>query len=595
MSELEKRKRIRRQLYLATAVLSSIVATTSHAADTANNDSDNNDNEILEEADRRSASPGSSPVRRFERRQRRPGMQTTNDEGIQSIDGSGNNQVLSAMGMAHTQLRRLAPSSYADGVSSLATAPTPGPREISNAVAAQDGDRPNAVDATDFLWLWGQFVDHDLDLTDGIDPPESAPIPIPAGDPAFDPDGNGDAVMSFNRSLYDLDTGTGAANPRQQINEITAWIDGSNVYGSDLERAEELRLRDGSGRLKTSDGELLPLNVNGLPNAGGTSADLFLAGDVRANEHIGLTAMHTLFVREHNRLATRIRSSDPNLSGDEVYERARRIVIAELQSITFNEFLPVLLGPGAIGSYDGYDPSVDASIANEFSTAAYRLGHSALSSTLRRIDANGLTIDQGDIALRDAFFSPQRLAAEGGIEPLLRGMAAQRCQAIDSYVIDDVRNFLFGQPGAGGFDLVSLNIQRGRDHGLPSYNDLREGLGMPRKQSFAEVSSDPEIQQRLASVYQSPDDIDAWVGGLAEDKVPGAMVGELISRIVGDQFRALRDGDRFWYENVMTREQVRRIRRTRLSDVVRRNTSIGEELRDDVFRLTNSERGRRQR
>ena len=594
MSELEKRKGTSRHQRLAGAALLSIVAAAAYATDTAN-DSGSNDSEILEEADRRSTSPGSSPVRRFERRQPRSGPQAKSGEDVQSIDGSGNNLVLDSMGMAHTQLRRLVPSAYADGVSAMDATSKPSPRAISNAVAAQDSDRPNAVDATDFLWLWGQFVDHDLDLTDGIDPPESAPIPIPAGDPAFDPDGNGDAVMSFNRSLYDLDTGTGVANPRQQINEITAWIDGSNVYGSDLERAEELRLRDGSGRLKTSDGELLPLNVNGLPNAGGTSADLFLAGDVRANEHIGLTAIHTLFVREHNWQAARIQSKNPSLTGDEIYERARRIVIAELQAITFNEFLPVLLGPGTIGSYDGYDPSIDASIANEFSTAAYRLGHSALSSTLRRIDANGLTIEQGDIALRDAFFSPQRLAAEGGVEPLLRGMAAQRCQAIDSYVIDDVRNFLFGQPGAGGFDLVSLNIQRGRDHGLPAYNDLRQGLGLNRKDSFAEVSSDPEVQQRLASAYQSPDDIDAWVGGLAEDNVPGAMVGELIGRIVGDQFRALRDGDRFWYENVMTREEIRRIQRTRLSDVVRRNTLIGEELRDDVFRLTNGERKKRQR
>lgn len=575
---------MRRRTCLVATILTSVLTLTSQTAA-----SGNNDNDILEEADRQSTSPGSSPVRRFERGQPRPDSRG-NDVDVQSIDGSGNNLVLESMGMAHTQLRRLVPSAYADGVSAMDAASKPGPREISNAVAAQDGDRPNAVDATDFLWLWGQFVDHDLDLTDGIDPPEAAPIPVPAGDPAFDPDASGDAVIQFNRSLYDVNTGTGAENPRQQLNEITAWIDGSNVYGSDLDRAEELRTLDGSGRLKTSDGDLLPFNVNGLPNAGGTGAALFLAGDVRANEHIGLTAIHTLFVREHNWQAERIQSSRPELSGDEIYERARRIVIAELQAITFNEFLPVLLGPEAVGDYAGYDASVDASIANEFSTAAYRLGHSALSGTLLRLGADGAPIDAGNIALRDAFFSPQRLAAEGGIEPMLRGFAAQRCQAIDSFVIDDVRNFLFGQPGNGGFDLVSLNIQRGRDHGLPAYNDLREGLGLSRKNSFAEVSSDPEIQQRLAAVYQSPDDIDAWVGGLAEDNVPGAMVGELISRIVGDQFRALRDGDRFWFENVMTREQIRRINRTRLSDIVRRNTAIGEELRDNVFRLTESER-----
>ena len=555
----------------------------------------NGDENVLEEADRRSASPGTSPVRRIERGQRGPDDSSNTDTAVQSIDGSGNNLTVNSMGMAHTPLRRLAPPAYADGVSALAGPSRPGPREISNAVAAQDVDRPNPVGATDFLWLWGQFVDHDLDLTDGIDPPEPAAITVPAGDAAFDPDGSGSAAIAFNRSLYDRGTGTGADNPRQQLNEITAWIDGSNVYGSDAERATALRLFDGSGQLKTSDGDLLPFNENQLPNAGGTSDTLFVAGDVRANEHIGLTAIHTLLVREHNWQARRIQSDRPQLSGDEIYERARRIVIAELQAITFNEFLPVLLGPNVVTRYQGYDASVDASIANEFSTAAYRLGHSALSGTLRRLDADGATIDQGDIPLRDAFFSPQRLTEGGGIEPLLRGFAAQACQSIDSYVIDDVRNFLFGAPGAGGFDLVSLNIQRGRDHGLPAYNDLREALGLSRRNAFDEMSSDPEVQSRLAAVYASPDDVDAWVGGLAEDPLPGAMVGELISRIVGDQFLALRDGDRFWYENIMTREQARRIQRTRLSDIVRRNTSIGRELPDDVFRTNESEPRERRR
>jgi len=456
---------------------------------------------------------------------------------------------------------------------------------VSNTVCIQEGDNENPLGATDFLWQWGQFVDHDIDLTDGTIPPESAAIAVPIGDPYFDPDGTGAATIAFNRSLYDANTGTGPENSRQQINEISSWIDASNVYGSDAERAAALRTQDGTGRLKTSDGNLLPFNMAGLPNAGGDSAALFLAGDVRANEQVGLTALHTLFVREHNRLAEQLAEQVPAFDGDQIYERSRALVAAEIQVITYREYLPALLGGGALVPYDGYDSTVDASITNLFSSACYRYGHSALSSTLLRLDANGAEIAEGSLALRDAFFTPSRIIDEGGIEPLLRGLAAQSCQAVDPYVIDDIRNFLFGPPGAGGFDLASLNIQRGRDHGLPDYNTAREALGLGRVESFAEISSDVEIQTRLASAYVSIDDVDLWVGALSEDPVPGAHVGELNAYVIKVQFEALRDGDRFWYERAFSGEDLRRVESTRLSDVIRRNTPIGGELRDDVFHL----------
>ncbi len=530
----------------------------------------------------------SSPVRGIEGRPTRgeprepagPG-----DAEVPSIDGSGNNLADLAMGQADTALRRRVPSDYADGVSALAGADRPGPRTISNLVLAQPESRPNRLGASDFLWQWGQFLDHDIDLTDGTQPPEPADVPIPAGDPDFDPEGTGTVSLPFNRSLWDPATGAGPETPREQVNQITAWIDASNVYGSDAERAEALRTHDGTGRLLTSEGDLLPFNVFGLENAGGSSPSLFLAGDVRANEQVGLTAMHTLFVREHNREAERIAEREPGLSGDEIYQRARLHGIGLMQVITYREFLPVLLGPDALPPYAGYDARRDARIANVFSTAAFRFGHSALSPTLLRLDAQGQEIAAGHLALRDAFFAPTRITEEGGIDPLLRGLASQPCQRIDAYVVEDVRSFLFGAPGAGGFDLAALNIQRGRDHGLPGYNDLREALGLRRARSFADVSSDPEVRARLAAAYADVDAVDAWVGGLAEDPLPGALVGELVARIVGDQFRALRDGDRFWYARRLDRRARARLESTRLSDVIRRNTGIRDEIPDDVFRV----------
>jgi len=545
-----------------------------------------NPNTVLEQADLTTRSPGVSPVRRIEREPRQQiNNQTVQNQGFRSIDGSNNNLADPDMGQAHIQLQRLVNPDYGDGIQTLSGSNRASARLISNTVLTQSGSIPNREGGSDFIWQWGQFVDHDIDLTDGIDPPQTVDIPVPTGDAWFDPDNTGAMVISFNRSLYDLATGTDTDNPRQQINEISSWIDASNVYGSDSTRASALRTLDGSGRLKTSAGNLLPFNSDGFANAGGDSDSLFLAGDVRANEQVGLTAMHTLFVREHNWHADRISAANPQFSGDEVYQRARQMVNAEIQTITYREYLPALLGRGYISRYQGYQPEVNATIANIFSSAAFRYGHSALSPTLLRLNAQGDAIAAGHLALRDAFFAPQRLTEEGGIAPILRGLAGQVSQAVDNHIIDDVRNFLFGPPGAGGFDLAALNIQRGRDHGLPAYNTVREAFGLQPATQFSDISSDPETQTALAAVYESVNNIDVWVGGLSEDPMPGALVGELIATILKQQFEALRDGDRFWYQRVLNQQQLDAVHNTRLSDIIRRNTVIGQEIADDVFHV----------
>ena len=499
---------------------------------------------------------------------------------VRSIDGSGNNLDDPLIGAALTPLVRRVDPDYADNVSTLAGPERPGPREISNAVSAQDESVPIGDEISDFLWQWGQFLDHDIDLTGGADPVESANFLVPVDDLFFTPG----KVFEFNRSFYDPASGTSQQNPRQQVNQITAWVDASNVYGSDAVRADALRTLDGTGRLLTSAGDLLPFNTLGLPNAGGPDPSLFLAGDVRANEQVALTAMHTLFVREHNRLADIYAAADPALTGDEIYEKARHMVGAEMQAITYNEFLPVLLGKHAIKKYQGYDPNLNAGIANVFSTAAYRFGHSLLSSTLLRLDADLNEIPEGHLALRDAFFAPQRIVDEGGIEPILRGLAKQVCQNTDVFLVDEVRNFLFGSPD-DGFDLMALNIQRGRDHGLASYNDTRIAYDLAPAVSFADVSSDSEIQDRLASVYDDVNDIDLLVGGLAEDRLKGAQVGELLYTVIKEQFELLRDGDRFWYERTLTRREIRELHRTHLADIIKRNTEIDDEIPHDVFHM----------
>lgn len=489
-----------------------------------------------------------------------------------SFDGSGNNLQHPDWGSAGIDLLRKVEHDYADGISAPSGAERKSPREISNLVAAQAAPQDNSQSMSNMLWQWGQFLDHDLDLTDPAEPGDSFPIRVPAGDPFFDPRNTGTQVIDFHRSQHNPLTGDSTANPRQQVNAITAFIDGSNVYGSDEQRAAALRTFSG-GKLKTSQGDLLPFNEDGLPNGGGTGANLFLAGDVRANEQIGLTAMHTLWVREHNRLAEMIARQYPHFDDEHIFQKARAIVIAEMQAITYNEFLPMLLGADAMPPYTGYDPQVNPGIANVFSTAAYRFGHTMLPPELHRLNALGHESSAGHIALRDAFFNPSQIT-EHGIDSLIRGLARQPAQEIDHQIIDDVRNFLFGPPGAGGFDLASLNMQRGRDHGLPDYNQVRAAYGLAPVTSFAEITSDVQLQAKLAAAYDTVNDIDVWMGALSEDHAPGANVGELIRAVLVDQFDRLRAGDRYWYQNTMAGGRLAQIERTTLADVIRHNTGV---------------------
>ncbi len=496
-----------------------------------------------------------------------------------SIDGTDNNKTHAEWSAAYTELLRLFIEDYEDGAEEPAGIDRVSAREISQSCLSQSHSILNSKDASDMFWQWGQFLDHDIDLTPGTYPPEWYDIQVPLGDPFFDPFKTGSEIIPMNRSDYNMVNGV-----RQQINAITSYIDASNVYGSDYARNQELRTLDGTGKLKTSTGGLLPFNINSFPNAP-TDHDpsFFLAGDIRANEQVALTAMHTLFVREHNRIASNVKRVHRFWSDEQIYQYARSLVIAEMQAITYNEFLPILLGPNELKPYEGYRPDVDPSIANEFSTLAFRFGHSMLSPTLLRLDSRRQPISAGHLPLRFAFFNPDELINNGGIVPILRGLTAQIAQDIDLHVIDDVRNFMFGPPGSGGFDLSSLNIQRGRDHGLPNYNQMREQLGLAPATSFSDINPDPAIQGKLERVYADVDNMDPWIGCLAEPHMPNALVGETMYLILKDQFERLRDGDRFWYQNYLPKHLIIWAERQTLATIVRNNTEIHHEISNNPF------------
>ncbi|SMP72212.1 Planctomycete extracellular [Neorhodopirellula lusitana] len=509
-----------------------------------------------------------------------------------SIDGSGNNLENAELGTTGTQLIRVADSDYADGISEPAGEDRPSAREISN-VLATDEELISDRDLSAFVYVWGQFIDHDITRTPSGE--ESFDIEVPLGDEYFDPFGTGTETISLTRSTYDSETGVDSA--REQINTITTWIDGSVIYGSDDATATALRTLSG-GLLKTSEGDLLPYNnaetfpdgTLTMDNDAGIVPDdeLFAAGDVRANENIELTAIQTLFVREHNRLAEEIAAADATLSDEEIYQQARAIVVAELQAITYNEWLPAVLGEDTLSDYEGYDSTVDPTIANEFSTAAFRFGHSLLGDDVEFLDNEGNEIAE-EIPLSQAFSNPEAVS-ENGIDSIIKYLAADPSSELDIQVVDSVRNFLFGPPGSGGFDLVSLNIQRGRDHGLSDYNTTRVAYGLDPVESFADITADPDVQAKLEQLYGSVDDIDLWVGGLVEDHVEGASVGETFQTIITDQFERLRDADRFWYENTFSGSALAEIESTTLADIIERNSELTD-LQDDVFFFSSSVSG----
>lgn len=519
--------------------------------------------------------------------------QSLDTDNYRTIDGTVNNVDHPNWGAAGVNLIRVANVGYADGIAAPAGPNRPNPRHISNSLFAQESPINDPLNLSDFCWVWGQFIDHDIGLT-GNSATEPAMIPVPAGDPWFDPFNSGQVMIPMMRNKHDEQTGTDLNNPRQHPNEITAFIDGSAVYGSDEHRANWLRTFSG-GKLKTSNGNLLPFNTltgeledavdddaPGMADDVGIADRLFVAGDVRANENPLLASFHTLFVREHNRQCDILAQAHPDWSDEELYQYARKIVGALIQAIVYEEWLPAMgvhLPP-----YTGYHPEVDPGLLNVFTGAAYRLGHTLLNSQIQRVDNNGETLPEGNLLLRDGFFNPMVVSESGGIDPLIKGMAVQIQQGMDPKVVNDVRNFLFGPPGAGGLDLAAININRGRERGLPDFNTVRESFGLEPYLFFQQISSDAAVFTRLLNLYVDINEIDPWVGMLAESRMPGALFGETIMKIMEYQFGTLRDGDRFYYENdpVLSQAEKNVIKNTTLHDVIMRNTDITL-MQDNVF------------
>jgi peroxidase len=484
-----------------------------------------------------------------------------------SLDGSGNNKVNTDFGKKEKPFVRMAKARYNndDGCSlNDLNGKRPNPRDVSNKIFDQPESIPDETCLSNIFWDWGQFVDHDITLTHGSGEP--APIIV------TDPQDLLYPIIPFERSQSTPDAAhCGPENPREQINLLTPFIDASNVYGSSEDRNKYIRSFE-DGKLRLVYGDLPPQNDMTMQEAGPGRGAHFVCGDIRANEQLGLTAMHSLFVREHNYWAHQLKCADSCLSDEEIYQRARIMVEAEIEAITYNEFIPKILGKNMFGQYN-YDSSVNPQISNEFSVAAYRVGHSMIPTDILE-----------GVMLRDAFFSSHFICnGKMTIGEILKQFSEGRAEKIDAKLIDDLRNFLFGRPGQGGLDLASLNLQRGRDHGLALINDLLEAYHLAPIHNWEQLTDDTELIAKLESLYEKPEDIDPWLYGLLENPDEGSksIVGSMMTEIIKDSFLRLRNGDRLWYENRLTKDQIELVNKTRLSDIVRRNT--GAEVDDDMF------------
>ena len=307
------------------------------------------------------------------------------------------------------------------------------------------------------------------------------------------------------------------------------------------------------------------------------------------NEQISLTIMHTIWMREHNRIASSLLEMSPGADPEKVFQTARAIVGAELQKITLMDYLPVVLGwnniQNLIGSYDGYKSNVNPSIPNAFATAAFRFGHSQINPFFNRLDENNQPLDP--LPLVEAFFNSSQYAASGGTDPILRGLLTMPARKVDEFVNNVLTNHLF-QTSASmpGMDLASLNIQRGRDHGLPPYlvwkRWAREACGVS-----SDFQNDLTIV-RLLQTYGSLETVDLWVGGLSEKRMSGGLLGATFSCIFAKTFQAIRDGDRFYFENPnfgFSEEQMETIRKNAsLSRVICDNSDGINRIQENAFR-----------
>ncbi|XP_033750428.1 dual oxidase 2-like isoform X2 [Pecten maximus] len=555
-------------------------------------------------------------------------------------DGWYNNPVHIDWGAIDGQLLRRSSPVYADGVYHMAGQSRPNPFEISRIAHSGTPGLGSARGRNAMLVYFGQqVVEEVLDSQRPGCPREFENVPIPKDHP-YNPEGKDDLAMPFLRTRYDASTGYSPNNPRQQLNEITPYIDGTLIYGPARAWTDAIREFKG-GRLKARDPnasikDSFPAeNTIRLPFANPPAprqhklrpVSRFLTiGNPRGNENPMLLTFAILFFRWHNKIAMDLETAHPTWGDEALFEEARKLVIAHHQNIVMYQWLPLWLEinnssqameipsyfrptssqcKGGCG-YNGYSSEIHPGITQEFQTAAMRFGHTLVTPGLWlrgprqgtdcnykpvKVNIQGQPGEVHALRLCNSYWNSQD-TVEPQLDDLIRGMTSTLAEKEDHIMVPDLRDHVFGPLDFSRRDLGAINIQRGRDHGIAGYNAVRLAYGLKAKSTWIEINPQlEEVLSKLQSLYgntTAPDELDIFTGGLLETTEDGP--GELFKAIMLDQFLRIRHGDRFWFENTDSRfrrfsdAEIAEIRRITLRDIILNVTNVLDtEISADVF------------
>jgi Ca2+-binding RTX toxin-like protein len=534
-------------------------------------------------------------------------MSYSNNSGIVSArapDGSGNN----AGGQSFSTYVRVSENNYADGKGTVPAGVEP--RKISDELMDQpiSTNIPSSFGINENFQFFGQFITHDI--TQGA--VGSAPSPKAPPEPAIQMEGGFPGGLSRTDARIDGD------GVRQQITEETSFLDLSMVYGSNQATLDLLRDNQESHKLVTHSNGMLAtagdiVADSGNANAGsllgfGPNPNSYATGDQRANQTPMLLTLQTIFAREHNRLADEIKAEHGDWSNDQVFDAARALNEAQWQSIVYREYLPKLLGDGALSGYSGHKPGVNPGAINEWANSAFRFGHDQSSNFEQRLNEDG-SAAAAPITLAAAFglgFSGAAFGSPNGatnpeqtaqLDQYLRGLTGQSAQEIDGKVVDGNRNALFGIPGLS-LDLEAIDLMRARDHGVSDLDNIRTGLGLKEYQNInsfvgqnnAGNALGREVREKLDDLYGGDiGAVDATLAGLLEKAVKGGMLGETFHLLTKMQFENVRDGDAQFYLNRFNGDLVKEIEGTSLAELYMQNT--GAIVYHDAFMAHNRTSG----
>ena len=398
---------------------------------------------------------------------------------------------------------------------------------------------------TDTLFEWGRFVINDVsnspEIGVGVSPrcvecqfdEVCDSIRVHSTDPlatAGSSYGSGIRCLKMRRTVSECLYQSGEYPPRQQLNDVTAFLDASTVYGSIFSRSSQLRTFQ-QGLLKSNPPtssvakETLPVDISSCQQS--INNKEFLCGDFCCVEDDPLTSFHTLWLRQHNRIATGLSELNPDWSDELLYQEARKIVSALIQKITYKDYLPKIFTGDyfdrLIGQYKGYNGSLDPQVKMAFNDIAYP----ALVSS--------------NLIIRD----------------------------------EEMGNAL------------SFSLQRGREHGIPTYLEWRNYIS--EKFPFLPEPS-LKNEDQIKEVYGSFRNVDLVIGGIAEDRLTttlnqSALFSPTFAAILGLAFKNLRNADRFFYERrgIFTSKQYEQIEGMTLSRLMCDNWNNVSSVSEDVF------------